>query len=427
MAMLQFAPSMAVAQQSCDGCADCASDLCGYGAFDDTECLWNRETLTGDWRGRRSCMAEQGITWDLDVTQFYFGVANGGVDREFRHSALGDYVMNIDAAKLGGPEGLFVKVRAQHRMGESIGGATGTLLPATIAADLPTPESEDLYLTNVLFTQMLSESFGVFFGKLDTFDGDVNAFAHGRGKTQFSHGAFVVTPVGFRTVVYSTLGAGFVVLREGEPFFTFTVLNATDTVKSAGFDELFAEGVVLVPELRVPTKFFGLPGHHLFGGSWSSRDFVALNQSPLSLLPNTPIARQSGSWSLYYNFDQHLYVDPCDSTRGWGVFGRAGLADNATNPLAYFLSAGIGGNSTIAGREADTFGAGWFYAGVSNEILPFLTNTLGGLQDSQGVEVFYNAEITPWFHVTTDVQMLMPARQRVNDALVVGMRAVVDF
>lgn len=415
---------------ACDSLPTCTSTpvCCTQGTpAPASDCLLCRDFLAGDAFGLRSNLAERGITLDVDLTQFYFGVTTGGVEREFRYSGHGDYVMNIDSAKLGGPQGLFVKLRAEHRFGESMAGSTGALLPSNLLADLPVSDSEELFLTNVLLTQMLSESFGVFAGKLDTLDGDLNAFAHGRGKTQFSHVAFVATPIGLRTVVYSTLGAGFLILRDGEPFFTFSVLNATDTTTTSGFDELFDEGVVLVPEIRLPTNFLGLPGHQLFGGSWSSRDFVALDQNPLVIAPSVPLARQSNSWSVYWNFDQHLCVDPCDASKGWGVFGRAGIADDETNPIAWFLSFGVGGNSPLRGRGADTFGAGWFYSGTSDEVAPFLATVLGGISDGQGVELFYSAEVTRWFHLTTDMQVVIPARQSVDTALLVGLRAVMDF
>lgn len=388
----------------------------------------DRTQLTGDWFGTRSSLAENGVSVDADSTMFYMGVASGGNEQEFRFSGHNDYVINMDLGKMGVHEGLFVKLRAEHRFGESLANATGALLPSNVVADLPTLESDDVYLTNVLITQMLSETFGVFFGKLDTLDGDVNAFAHGRGKTQFSNIAFVASPIVLRTAPYSTLGAGFVILGEGaEPLFNFSILNPTDTAKTSGFDELFNDGVTLVGELRLPTEVFGLPGHQLFGASWSSRDYVALGQDPRIILPNVPIARQDGSWSVYWNFDQYLWVDPSNSERGWGVFGRAGLADPETNPIAWFLSFGVGGHSLIPGRENDTFGAGWYYSGTSNELAPFLATAVGGVGDGQGVELYYDVEVTPWLHVTPDLQFIVPARDSVDTATVAGVRARVIF
>ncbi len=390
--------------------------------------LGDRTQLTGDWFGTRTSLAESGVSVDADSTLFYMGVASGGIDREFLFSGHNDYVINMDLGKLGVQEGLFVKLRAEHRFGESLARSTGALLPSNVSADLPVPNSEEVYLTNVLFTQMFSERFGVFVGKLDTLDGDVNAFAHGRGKTQFSNLAFVASPIVLRTAPYSTLGTGFVILGEGaEPLFTFSILNPTDTAKTSGFDELFNDGVTLVGELRLPTEVFGLPGHQLFGASWSSREYAALDQDPRIILPNVPITRQDGSWSVYWNFDHYLYVDPENSERGWGVFGRAGLADAETNPIEWFLSFGVGGHSMVPGREKDTFGAGWYRSGTSSELAPFLQTALGGVGDGQGVELYYDVEVTPWLHVTPDLQVVRPARESVDTATIAGMRARVIF
>ncbi len=180
-------------------------------------------------------------------------------------------------------------------------------------------------------------------------------------------------------------------------------------------------------ELRVPVTIGGLPGHQLLGGTWNSRDFVSLGQDPRIILPDAPIARQSGSWSLYWNCDQYLYVDPYNAACGWGVFGRAGIGDDETNPLAWFVSGGVGGTGMFCGRPADTFGAGYYFAGTSGQIGPILQTLLGPIGDGQGVELFYNYEVTPWCHVTPDFQVVVPARENVDTAIVAGVRAKIDF
>lgn len=384
-----------------------------------------QEPLTGDWCGNRTCLADNGVTFQLDVAQFYQGVASGGLNQHFKYGGHGDYVGNVDFGKLGVHEGLLLKVRAEHRFGENINGDTGAFLPASVLAGLPVSDSEELYLTNVLFTQALSERLAVFAGKMDTFDGDTNAFAAARGKTQFSNVGFVSNPTLMRMVPYSTLGCGFTILGEsGVPVFTYSLLNATDTTKTSGFDELFNEGVAMAAELRLPTQFYGLPGHQLFGAAWNSREYATLGQDPRVIFPDVPIEQTDGTWGLYWNFDQYLVVDPCDAKRGWGVFGRAGLGDEDVNPLSWFLSFGLGGNNPMAGHEADTWGAGWFMAASSNEIGPILETVLGPIGDGHGVEFFYNWQATPWLNVTPDLQVLVPARENVDTALVLGVRAV---
>ncbi|MFO1001676.1 MAG: carbohydrate porin [Planctomycetaceae bacterium] len=404
----------------------CGEDSCGESLFGTIEPLTCNKA-GGDWLGLRSHLQESGVTVDANVAQFYMGAVSGGLDNSGRYAGHGDYLVNIDGDKALGMKGLFIKLRAEHRFGQSIGGVTGALLPSAIASDLPLPDSENIYLTNLLFTQMFSETFGVFAGKLDTLDGDQNAFASGRGMTQFSNMAFIGTPIGLRTIPYSTLGTGFVILQDLQPIFTFSVINPRETIGISGINELFRDGVTLAPELRLPTEFFGLPGHQLFGGTWSSRNYVSLDQDPRIILPNIPIARSEDSWSLYYNFDQHLVVDSSDPSKGWGLFGRAGLADESTNPIGWFLSGGIGGNSMIPGRSNDTFGAGYYYAGTSSEIGPLLAVALGGIGDGHGTELYYNVAVTEWFRLTADAQFITPARSTVDSSMLLGLRGVVTF
>ena len=218
---------------------------------------------------------------------------------------------------------------------------------------------------------------------------------------------------------YSTYGAGLSILDGLEPIFSFTAVDPVDHA-TEGPTDLFAEGVTLTAELRLPTSLLGRPGHQLIGGTWSSRDVPDLNR--LLLPPGTPFPTAPDSWSLYWNFDQYLVIDPCDESRGWGVFGRAGVADDDTNPLAWFLSFGIGGNSQLSGREADTFGAGWFYAPVSDQLPGLVFGDHG-----QGVELFYNVAVTPWLHVTPDLQIIDPSARGVDNALVFAFRASMDL
>lgn len=388
--------------------------------------FWTTPQLTGDWLGARSALADSGVTLQADNTSFYFGNTAGGVRQDFTYAGHGDYVLNFDAGKLGLQEGFFVKLRGEHRYGDTITGDVGAFLSPTLSAELPVAGSEQLYLTNVLFTQALSESFAVFAGKMDTLDGDMNAFAHGRGKTQFSNMAFCFNPIAAATVPYSTLGAGFVVLSELEPIFGFTVMNSQDTTNSSGFSQLFEDGVLLSVYGRLPTSFFGLPGHQLLGGTWNGRTYTSIGDAYIEY-PNVVIPTTTGSWSVFWNCDQYLVVDPEQPTRGWGVFARAGIADDKTSPMAWFLSCGVGGSSPFESRPADTFGVGWYYSGTSNEIGSILTSVVGPIGDGQGVELFYNYALTPAIRLTPDLQVIIPARENIDPTLVVGMRAQLIF
>lgn len=394
-----------------------------------SEMPWRYRTtqLTGDWFGLRPQLADSGVTLQADSTNFYVGNTTGGVRRTFDFGGHGDYVLTTDLGKLGVREGLFLKLKAEHRYGETIVGDVGCFISPTLIADLPVYNSEQLYLTNVLFTQMVSDTVGVYAGKMDTLDGDMNAFAHGRGKTQFSNMAFVFNPIVGSTVPYSTLGAGFMVLGDdGTPRFMFSVLNSTDMTNSSGFAELFNDGVLLSASLRLPTRFWDLPGHQLFGGTWNNRTYNSLGEAYIEY-PNITIPTTRGSWCLFWNFDQYLVVEPGDSLRGWGPFGRAGIADDGTSPLAWFLSFGLGGNVPSYARPNDTFGVGWYYASTSTQIGPLITAQFGPIGNGQGLECYYNYQWTRAIRITPDIQFIVPALEQFDPSLVVGFRAQLIF
>jgi len=388
--------------------------------------LLNATQLTGDWFGWRPALADRGVTFNTDSTNFFFGNVAGGLRRDFDFGGHGDYIANLDGGKLWQREGFFVKLKAEHRYGETVAPDIGAFFSPTILATLPKAGSERLYLTNVLFTQALSENFAVYAGKMDTLDGDMNAFAHGRGKTQFSNIAFVFNPIAAMTVPYSTLGAGFVVLNQGEQIFQFNVLNSNDTTGTAGFSELFNDGVLLATSLRLPTSFLERPGHQLFGATWNNRTYSSLGDAYVQY-PNIVIPTTRGSWSFFWNADQYLVVDQMKPAHGWGAFSRFGVADDNTNPLSWFLSFGIGGNVPIASRPADTFGVGWYYANTSSQLGPLLSTVIGPVGNGQGVECFYNYQLTPAIRLTPDLQVIVPAAENIDTALVVGLRGQLIF
>ena len=103
------------------------------------------------------------------------------------------------------------------------GKQTGALLP-NAAALYPIPFDDTTTLTSVVFTQFLAKWFGIYLGKLDTFGGDMNAFAH-EWKTQFMNTGFGPSPLFFNTYPYSTLGAGLILLPTESVQFTFTAAS----------------------------------------------------------------------------------------------------------------------------------------------------------------------------------------------------------
>ena len=125
-------------------------------------------------------------------------------------------------------------------------------------------------------------------------------------------------------------------------------------------------------------------------------------------------------------FDQALWVDPADKTRSWGFFGNFGLSDGKPNPIKWDAIVGIAGSSPIPGRKRDTFGAGYFYLGYSDDFKD-VARLVVPVRDERGLELFYNAAVTPWCHMTADLQVVTPTLSHAGTSVVLGLRTKIDF
>lgn len=421
-----FADPLAMPLSDCEPCAG-AAGIAGA-AFGGP--LGSRPYLLGDWGGVRSRLANRGITFDLYSTNFFNDIANGGLRETATYRGRMDYLAHIDGAKAGLWQGFFVDLHAESIYGDSINSRTGTLLPVSIAQAVPVPNGYVTALTGVKFTQALSERFIVYGGKINALDEFNQPFTGGsRGVNGFMNTAFTFNPILTRTVPYSAYAFGAAYLKNLQPVLALTVFDALSTPTVSGFDTFFDNGVVLVPQINLPTNFFGLPGHQGIMGAWSSRKYASTDRSAyLSVLQGAPVSstRTDGAWSLAYSFDQTAFVSPCDPKRSWGVFGNLGIADANPSPIGWFASIGIGGSSPIESRKLDTFGLGYFYLGL-NDSFRNIAPARFPLRDEQGVELFYNVGVTPWCHITPDIQFIVPAQRNADALIYFGLRAKVDF
>jgi len=391
--------------------------------------LLQRSKFTGDWRGWRTCLQDHGITFDVSTTQYYQGVTSGGLEQSFQYGGRNDYFLNLEGEKLGLWQGASVTLHGETRYGESVNSLAGTLLAPNLLLALPQPNGSVTALTGVTFTQYLSEELLIYGGKLNTQDDFEQPLTGASNLTGFQNTAMLYNPVFARTIPYSTFGAGFDCLRNEETVFAACVYDTNDSPTASGFDTFFENGATVYAELNLPTTYFDRPGHQGLSGTYSSGKYTSLTPSayldPILGLVIVP-ALKTGSWCVAYNFDQALYVFPDDPERMWGVFGNFGIADNNPSPVRWFASAGISGASPVAGREADSFGIAYFYVGVSDP-LKNLAPTLLPLRDEQGMELYYNVAVTPWFQITPDLQVITPFRDRADTSVLFGIRAMVDF
>jgi porin len=420
--------------------ATAAQDATLFPVPDFTGDVWSRSFLTGDWGGLRTRLANNGVQLELKLTQIFQDVSSGGTNRTGRYSGSADIILKLDSQKLGLWPGGFLFVEAQAPYGNTVIPYAAGIMPVNALIAMTQPASNEIILPHLYFTQFLSEKFAVFLGKLDTSVGDANEFAHGRGDDKFLNLAFSLNPTLLRIGPYAPLGMGFVFLPSKDLSFSFSAMDTQGLPNTSGFDTLFKDPTSLISELRVTVRPFGLVGHQMLGGGWSNGPFTSLNQDPRTIIGtitrSAPLQKESSSWVAYYNFDQYVYVDKGDPSQGIGLFGRFGISDGKANPFHRFYSIGVGGKGLIPTRGKDQFGIGYYYLQFSKNLIKPIRSTVS-LDHEQGVELYYNAELLPWLHLTPNLQIIDPSRKElgslgnpgrsIDTAVVTGFRVKIDF
>lgn len=385
-----------------------------------------RSQLTGDWAGSRDALAANGLTFLGDITQYYQGVTSGGLEQQFRYGGRGDYLIDLDSQKMGLWEGGHLDLRGETRLGQDCNEISGAAAPSNFAMALPLLNQNVTALTGVQYTQNLSENVSAFCGKLNLLDGTPASYARGMRLNYFWNAA-MQSNLSRTYLIPSTLGAGFTVWDEDEPVFNFYLLDTHYTPTTSGFSTLFSNGVLAYGEYRLRTQWFDLPGHNALGFLYSNAARTALDTNPYLLLSlilaGLPVPTKHTSWSATYHFDQVVYADAANPACNWTLNGDYGLTDGDPNPIQWFANISLVGNSLIRSRENDTIGIGYYHLGVSN--VPIFT--IHGVGAEDGVEFYYNAAVTPWFHVTPDLQILDPAQHHTATAFLVGIRARLSF
>jgi porin len=392
----------------------------------------SRMKLAGDWGGLRDELRDHGITLDLSATIYYQGTASGGLQERFDFGGRNDYILNVDGQKAGLWPGFFIRLHGEDVYGESPNLYTGAVSPVSIGRAHPVFLGDAGALTEVKFTQALSENLVLYAGKINTIDNIQQPFMPGRGlDAGFMNATFVWNPILARTMNYATFGAGGAFLRKGYPVFSLTVYDTNDDSTRGVFEHLFDNGAVIYPSVSLPTKFFGMPGHQTLWAAYSTGRYEVLTPESLAMLPPRgpgfpPPSFIRGTWWINHQFDQALWVDPNDPTRMWGVAGGAGISDGNPNPVKWTAVLGIGGSSPIPTRKLDTFGIAYYYLGFSDDFKN-VARLIIPLRDERGLEIFYDVGVAPWCHITPDLQVITPILGFAETSVVLGLRTKVDF
>lgn len=406
-------------------------DFCSGTRCCDTPCCDNSchcEHMLGDWAGIRPAFEEHGIEIESFLTQFYQGVASGGSEQRFRYGAKFDVYMDIDTGKLGLWEnGTFDIHFVDWQFGRnSIEDATG-LAPANMLLVTPHIDRPSFGLTHLLYEHEIGGGWLATVGRANQLDLLPMFFPDlGRGLDGFMNISALAPLSMDPSIPLIANTAGFV--KKGERGFeaAFLVLESLDAATTVGLD--FPNGVSFMAAARKYTDFGRLPGSHTLVGTYATGDYTSFDTEGWVIDPPNGIvpAEKAGSWAAMYFAEQRLWQDQCRENRYNRLYGYVGFSDIKNSPFQWTGSISWESFGPRPSRPHDRMGIAYFYNALNSDFQNAFS-LVTPIGDVHGGEVYYNAEITPWFHVTADIQVIDPEIEAQDTALVLGLRAKLTF
>lgn len=389
--------------------------------------IWERSQLTGDWGGLRSFLADQGLTIKVNFTQYYQGLLAGTNSGGFDYGGRVDAFIDLDTEKAELWKGGGLHSHIEYRYGEIQPFDGQGLWPVNAAEIFPLGGSDRVVPSSLYLSQKFGDHVSLMLGRINTLDllgGDL--FFGGLGTERFMNLVFVAPPSGVTPpVIMGTIAS----IKLPPVALTLMIFDPNDKTNNYGVDDLFSDGVNIslggtyVAKIANRTTTYGLTA------TYSTKDRQDLSEILLPLVGQRA-GNRDGSYNVSFKFSHLFYQNPENPSLGWGLFLKAAIADGNPNPIENSFIIGLGGKNLFKNRPYDSFGLGYYYYNFSDDLEDSLDPlerfgiTFGN--DEQGVELFYNFAVSPWFILGTDLQYIKPARSD-QDAFLAILRANIRF
>ncbi|MEN6544041.1 carbohydrate porin [Parvibaculum sp.] len=418
-------------------------------AMADETNFWEQDTLTGDWGGARSELADQGIEIGLAYVGEALGDVSGGMKRGWSYEGRAELSLDLDLDKLLGWQGGTAHASAyqiHHTNGLPTVDYTGSIgAPSNIEARQAT-RLFTLWVQQSLFDDAVSIRAGQLaaddeFMTSDTAGNLINGtfgWAGIAAANQTNGGpAYPLATPGIRVAVAPTknltvLGAVFSGDPAGEDCFDDAQLcNRHGTTFS------MSGGTLWMGEVQYAInqgEGEGLPGVYKLGTWYQTGKFADQRYG----------FERSNDHGIYAIADQTVWQNGVGDALS--VFARIGSAPDNRNLVSFYADGGLAYKGLIPGCDEDVLALGVAYAKISDDardadrdIQLLSPDPAYPLRDQETIfELSYTAAVTPWWSVQPDIQYIVhpggnvpnpedATGAKIDNALVVGIRTSLTF
>jgi carbohydrate-selective porin OprB len=383
------------------------------GVSGEADSTWRRwldgERLTGEWLGARGWLRDRGF--ELEGT--YIGdlsrALRGGVREQTDYRSLVDLNGTFDLERLVGLPGATVFFDAYAIVGDYGSGDVGDF---QIYSNIDNPKDRlqlaELWWQQMLFGELLRLKVGKF---------DANSeFAFVDAAGDFINSSAGFSPTIFTMVTYPDPGTGVVAFVDPEgPLYAGVGF----------FDGAAATGALLGK--RGPKTFFRSDSDHFvigeLGGNWD--ETARFGPGRVAVGPwyhSADFERFDGSSAggtggFFGLFEQRVFAlepEREEGTRDVRLFGQYGWADPDVSAANQHASLGVLFTGPFAFRASDTTGAMVTWVDLSDQ------DAAGFPSDETAVELFYRLQLTSFFSLKPDLQIIDDPGGLHEDTAVVG-------
>jgi porin len=427
-----------------------------------TKAWYDHDYLLGDFGKRRTDLEDQGVTFIGTYIGEEFGNPVGGQRQGQVYTGLLDLELTLDLQELADVDGI-IHASANYSMGDS--------LSARDVGDLLGVSGTYAYNSLVLFElwyeqKFLHDKVSIRFGQMGAdseFFIDTNA-ALFLGNT-YGWPAIIDDNVPTPSQPYGAPGIRLRIDPDEHWTFLSAVfagnpspdrLGTTDPnyIPGRNFDNSGTEfnldshqGFFSIFELSYKLNQqkddHGLPGTYKVGG-WLHTGFFSdqrYDESGLSLAnPDSDGHPKSlqGNHGFYLIADQAAWHDKSnpDALKEVDLFTRAGNAQGDRSLFDYYVDGGIFFHGLVPGRPLDSFGAATAYGHIGSSLRgeaedenSFDGTSNPSLHAEQNIEMTYLAQVTPWWSVQPDLQVIIHpgGSSAIPNAVVLGLHTVITF
>lgn len=354
-------------------------------------------------------------------SQFSDVPVSGDADSTLRYGGKLDAYVDVGGSVFGLDDSVSVHVHPEFKYGNSSNGEIGLIPENTL---LFYPGDGDVFDLNVNITKRWKSGTSLTVGKINILDlAQKIPLQGGGGHEGFQNLALALPP---SAIVPGSVTGAVLNVPTKDVIFRVLVFDPQLQSRRSGLEDPFNQGVGVLASATLPAKIGGKRGYYALKIAGSTRSKVAADALPAVLVPapGSGFGEKKGEISAILAFDQFLWENASHPGSGIGIFGQVYLSNGDPTFLDASGFIGIAGNPK--GRPQDRFGITYFHYSLADGLVDALRNRVA-LEDEEGVEVFYTAQLGKPFRLTADLQVVDSAISVRDLGVTAGLRLTTQF